>query len=140
MAAQAPAQWWAVQEGALGDIVNRLSTFPGGSTGDVVTWHVVQSAKKPNATAHGPYATQAQAQAEADTLSGQDQNVVAQGVESAVSSASPLGPLFQKSLWLRVGEFAVGLVLLGIGLNAMFKGRPLAVVTGAAGAVGKVAP
>jgi hypothetical protein len=31
------------------------------------------------------------------------------------------------------------LILLGIGLNAMLKGKPLSVVTGTAGTVGKAA-
>lgn len=51
-----------------------------------------------------------------------------------------LGGLFQKNIWMRVGEVVVGLILLGIGLNAMLKGLPLQVVTTAAGHVGKVVP
>jgi len=140
MAAQTPVpKWWAVQEGELGDIANRLSDFPSGSTGLIVTWHAVQSSGKPNATAHGPYATKAQAQAEADTLTSQHENVVTQGAEAAVSSASPIGGLFQASLWVRVAEVTIGVILIGIGLNAMLHGRPLTVVTGAVGKVGKAA-
>ena len=138
MAAQAPAQWWAVQEGLLGDIVGKLSTLPSGSEALDVTWHAVQDASKPNSTAHGPYPTQATAQAEADSLNSSDApSVVTQGAEAAVSSSSPIGGLFQASLWLRVAEVAMGLILIGIGLNALLKGKPLTVVTSAAGAVGK---
>jgi hypothetical protein len=51
-----------------------------------------------------------------------------------------LGGLFQKNIWMRAGEVLVGLILLGIGLNAMLKGKPLQVVTTAAGTVGKAVP
>ena len=60
-------------------------------------------------------------------------------VAAAVNSANPLGALFQAAIWIRVAEVAAGLILLGIGLNAMLKGRPLSAVTSAAGAAGKVA-
>jgi len=57
----------------------------------------------------------------------------------AIASASPIAGLFQSSLWLRVAEVAMGLILVGIGLNALLKGKPLQVVTGAAGVAGKAA-
>lgn len=140
MAAQKPTEWWAVQEGLLGDITSKLSTFPGGSKALDVTWHVVSGATKPNASAHGPYPTRAAAQAEADTLNTTAApSVVTQGAEAAVSSASPIGGLFQASIWLRVAEVAIGVILIGIGLNAMLKGKPLEVVTSAAGKAGKAA-
>lgn len=141
MAAQTPApKWWAAQEGLLGDITNKLSTLPGGSQALDVTWHAVEDTAKPNATAHGPYPNQAAAQAEADTLNTTAApSVVTQGAEAAVSSGSPIGGLFQASIWLRVAEVAIGVILIGIGLNAMLKGKPLAVVTSAAGKAGKAA-
>jgi hypothetical protein len=55
------------------------------------------------------------------------------------AAANPLGALFQSAIWIRVAEVVAGLILLGIGLNAMLKGRPLSAVTGAAGAAGKLA-
>jgi len=61
------------------------------------------------------------------------------GSAAVTAAANPLAALFQKSIWIRVAEVAAGLILLGIGLNAMLHGRPLGAVTGAAGAVGKVA-
>jgi len=54
-----------------------------------------------------------------------------------VSLSDLLGPLFQAHIWVRAGEFLVGAVLVGIGLNAMLKGKPLQVITGAAGKAGK---
>lgn len=57
----------------------------------------------------------------------------------ALKSANPLAGLFQKAIWLRVGEVVVGLILLGIGMNALLKGKPMTFVTGAAGTVGKAA-
>jgi hypothetical protein len=60
--------------------------------------------------------------------------------ESAVSGVPDfLSRLTSANLWIRVGEVVVGLILLGIGLNAMLKGKPLQVVTGAAGVAGKAA-
>ena len=62
-------------------------------------------------------------------------------IASDVSSAlNPFGFLSQASFWLRTGEVLIGVVLIAIGLNAMLKGRPLAVVTTAAGGIGKVVP
>jgi len=63
----------------------------------------------------------------------------ASGATSGLSSAV-LGPLFQSNLWIRAVEIVAGLILLGIGMNALFKGAPLKVVTGAAGAAGKLVP
>jgi hypothetical protein len=48
-----------------------------------------------------------------------------------------LSMLTSGNLWLRVGEVVAGLILLGIGVNALFKGRPMSAVTGTAG---KLAP
>ena len=84
-----------------------------------------------------PYPTKAQAQAYASSMTTVPQDVSAAG-SSVVNDA--LKPLFQSHIWLRVAEVVVGLVLLGIGLNALMKGKPLSAVTGAAGVVGKVVP
>ena len=43
------------------------------------------------------------------------------------------------SWFLRAAEILAGLVLLGIGLNSMLKGKPLQLVTSAAGKAGKAA-
>jgi hypothetical protein len=47
--------------------------------------------------------------------------------------------LGQANTWIRVGEVVAGLILLGIGLNAMFKGKPMQIVTKTAGVAGKAA-
>ena len=61
------------------------------------------------------------------------------GSAAVTAAANPLAALFQAAIWIRVAEVAAGLILLGIGLNAMLKGRPLSAVTSAAGVAGKVA-
>jgi hypothetical protein len=41
------------------------------------------------------------------------------GVSSAtkaLGSLNPLAPLFQSNIWLRAGEFLIGIVLIGVGL------------------------
>jgi hypothetical protein len=48
-----------------------------------------------------------------------------------------LSMLTSGNLWMRVGEVLAGLILLGIGVNALFKGKPLSTVTTVAG---KAAP
>jgi hypothetical protein len=45
--------------------------------------------------------------------------------------------LTSANLWMRIGEVAAGLILLGIGVNALFKGAPMKTVTNVAG---KAAP
>jgi hypothetical protein len=40
----------------------------------------------------------------------------ANSAANALKSLNPLAPLFQANIWLRVGEFALGVVLIGIGL------------------------
>jgi hypothetical protein len=92
-----------------------------------------------------PYPTQAAADSEAATLNGNAKKGVAGSLESGAAAAGgdvlndALKPLFQASIWIRVAEVVAGLILLGIGLNAMLKGKPLSVVTGTAGTLGKAA-
>jgi hypothetical protein len=86
-------------------------------------------------TFYGPYTTQAEAQAQA---SSRTVTSIAKNAATSVASDT-LKPLFQSAIWLRVGEVVVGLILLGIGLNALLKGKPMSIVTGAAGTVGKAA-
>jgi hypothetical protein len=87
----------------------------------------------------GPFATIADAKAR-QSVSGATQ-ALASDVAAPVVNATEdaLKPLFQSAIWKRVGEVIVGLILLGIGLNALIKSTPLAPVTKAAGAVGKLA-
>ena len=64
------------------------------------------------------------------------------GISGAASNVvnDALKPLFNKNIWLRVGEVVVGLILLGIGLNALLKGKPMTIVTKTAGLASKVVP
>lgn len=76
-------------------------------------------------------------------LAGQEAQAAEAGAGAAETAATAvpdfLSRLTSANLWIRVGEVVAGLILLGIGLNAMLKGKPLQVVTGAAGTVGKAA-
>jgi hypothetical protein len=63
----------------------------------------------------------------------------ASAVHTLTTPSSWIAALFQGAIWLRVAEAVAGLILLGIGLNAMLKGKPLSAVTSAAGAAGKAA-
>ena len=65
---------------------------------------------------------------------------VGQDVKNAISSLNPLGALFQRNIWVRVAEVVTGLILLGIGLNALMKGKPMSVVTKTAGLAAKAVP
>jgi hypothetical protein len=84
----------------------------------------------------GPYATMAAAHAAINKSPNQSLNPAKLSQKVADTT---LGPLFQKNLWVRVAEVLVGVVLVAIGLNAMLKGKPMSVVTKAAGTVGKAA-
>ena len=76
----------------------------------------------------------------AGTAAGAD--AIAQDVPASPWAALDgfLSNLESGSLWLRLGEAIAGIVLLGIAANAIFKGKPLQVITGAAGTIGKVVP
>lgn len=41
---------------------------------------------------------------------------VTSGANSALQSLNPLAPLFQANIWLRAGEFLIGVLLIGVGL------------------------
>lgn len=84
----------------------------------------------------GPYATMAAAHAAINASPNQTLNPAA-AASSVVSDT--LKPLFQRSIWIRVAEVAAGLILLGIGLNALLKGKPMSAVTKTAGVAGKAA-
>jgi hypothetical protein len=87
------------------------------------------------------FPTMAAAKAFASGLTLNPAAAAAKAAGSAAGSVASdvLKPLFQSAIWLRVAEVVAGLILLGIGLNAMLKGKPLSAVTGTAGKLGKVA-
>lgn len=87
---------------------------------------------------------------ETSTALGAVPGAAAKGAETAIANlkvANPLdwlsnignffSKLTQANTWIRAGEIVAGLILLGIGVNALFKGRPLDTVTKVAG---KAAP
>jgi hypothetical protein len=86
------------------------------------------------------YPTKAAAQSAASALApiGNPANIPGDIGKTVTNDA--LKPLFDSHIWLRVAEVVVGLILIGIGLNSMLKGKPLSIVTGAAGVVSKVVP
>lgn len=126
-------QWW---------VVNQPTTF-GGRGAQQTNYVVVQSATRPVNAVAGPFATQQDAinfQTSANTAGNSPGSAVGGATNLAVNSLNPLAGLFQASIWIRVAEVAIGVVLLAIGVNALFKGKPLTLVTSAAGGVGKVVP
>lgn len=66
-------------------------------------------------------------------------NTVGNPLDWLSNIADFFGKLGQVHTWLRVAEVLTGIVLVGMGLNAMLKGRPMQVVTGTAGKIGKAA-
>jgi hypothetical protein len=107
------------------------------------SYNVVESNSEPSPLASdgGPFYTQAAAESEAATLNGNAKKGVAGSLKSGAAAAASdvLGKFNIGSWFVRIGEILAGLILVGIGLNAMLKGKPMSVVTGTAGAVGKVA-
>ena len=141
--------WFSVPEGEAGQIVNDLATVPesfslnpihdieatwneiadtirlatGASSAVYTVIHVVGAGKVAVAEKAGltPYTTKAQAQAAANAKTTGANNPVniAYSVINAIGNfANKLG---EKSLWLRVAEFAVGAILLTVALNALLK-------------------
>jgi hypothetical protein len=86
------------------------------------------------------YPTKAAAQSAANALAplGNPANIPGDIGKKVTNDA--LKPLFDSHIWLRVAEVVVGLILIGIGLNSMLKGRPMTIVTSAAGLASKVVP
>lgn len=47
-------------------------------------------------------------------------------MNSVARSLNPLGPLFQAHIWIRVGEVAVGLILIAVGVAKLTNAVPIA--------------
>jgi hypothetical protein len=159
MATYQDSPWW-VAENLTNQQSFRLSNFwsnnaPSGyqtvHAGSQADWNAFQQALSSGQHAHlhniewnvvgGPYATEKDAQAAIPGIQAQAPapgaaQQVASGVAGSIVN-DMLKPLFNKNIWIRVGEVLVGLILLGIGVNALFKGKPMQTVTKTAG---KVAP
>jgi hypothetical protein len=103
--------WWIAREGTLGQIVSSLT--PSQITNLSVQWHTVQSATKPNPTSQGPFATQAIAQAKADSLNSSQSGIA----PAAAAATQDAFHGLNLSTWiLRIGEIVLGVVLIGIGV------------------------
>jgi hypothetical protein len=118
------SDWWVVPEGVIGDLIN---VGLGGNSAEV---HVVEAARRP-AGAMGPYATQALAQAAANSL---NQNI-ATNVQAAIpegptvkapSIASILEGLKSRALWIRIAEGTLGVALILVGVSKLAEGSPAA--------------
>ncbi len=95
----------------------------------------------PGQTSAG-FPTKAQAQAAADAVNkqtgGSSSNAistppapttpgdVAAGVSGALGIKDPLAPLFQNNIWLRVGQVALGLILIAVGVAKLTNTVPIA--------------
>jgi hypothetical protein len=119
--------WWVIPEGFLGKLTNALISGP-----TLNLYTAVQSAGQPPGAVAGPYNSQAEAQAQAKQLNGKSvatlPNIAAattSSVAGAVSS-SVLGPLFQASIWLRVAEVVLGVVLIAVGVAKLTNAIPAA--------------
>jgi hypothetical protein len=130
--------WWVVPEGTIGQLVQDLTSalnnpLTGGGTHIGAIVHVVESASTPAGAVAGPYAAESTAQSVADTYNGQVQSNLpaAQLVQSganAIPGVSDIGDLAHRlteaSTWVRVGEVAVGVIILWAGIRAMTSGTP----------------
>lgn len=82
----------------------------------------------------------AHAKATASNTAANPANDIRSATAPIAGIAKVVSGLMSGNFWLRVGEVIAGLILLGIGVNALFKGKPLDAVTKVAGAVPKVVP
>jgi hypothetical protein len=108
--------YWAVPEGTIGNLVNLFT-----AGGSYAQWHVVQDSKQPNKAAIGPYATYADANAVAQGFN-KNPKSPAQNAADAIGLGGTTGlanKLQSPNLWTRVAEFAVGGMLLYIGIRAL---------------------
>lgn len=122
--------WWVVNQPTRG----------GGRLPIAVTHYVVvQSATRPGAAVAGPFTTQADAQNALNNLNAEGNSPASFASETGhqIASATGIGALFQASIWIRVGEVVLGLVLLAVGLARITHALPIATaVARKAGTVG----
>lgn len=102
--------WWVIPEGLTGQAFSLV-------TGRFTKYTTVQAAKKPANAVAGPFTTQATAQAAASQMT----SSAIPGPATPGAAVSDIGSLFANSaVWVRVGEFLAGLILLYVGLKAEF--------------------
>jgi hypothetical protein len=134
--------WWAVPEGTLGQLLSGLGSIVTGHGTTVDLYHAVSSSARPAGNkqnpVYGPYATQGQAQAQANELNG-----IAGAASRAGAAADPGAPpgansqgpgnplaaiadffsrLGQANTWIRAAEVILGLGLLIVGLAKLASG------------------
>jgi hypothetical protein len=108
--------YWAVPEGLVGNVVNWLS-----AGGSFAQWHVVQDVKKPNNAALGPYDTYAEANTVAQDFN-KNPASPAQNAADAIGLGGTTGlanKLQEPNLWVRVGEFLIGGMILYLGIKGL---------------------
>ena len=108
--------WWVIPEGFAGQLISGFSL-----QGPALHLYTVkQSNVKPPGAVAGPFSSQQEAQTQADSLNktgvATPGNIGKQAVSSALTSANPFAGFYQQNLWLRVGEFVLGVLLIGVGL------------------------
>lgn len=109
-------EWWVVPEGFVGQLVSGFSL-----QGPALHLYTIkQSSSKPPGAVAGPFSSQSEAETQAVSLNkggvATPGNIAKQAVSSALTSANPFAGFYQQNLWLRVGEFVLGVILIGVGL------------------------
>ncbi len=108
-------EWWVIPEGFLGQLQNAFTVGPA-----LHVYTTKQSNTKPPGAVAGPFSTQQEAQTQATALSkggvATPGNIAKQATSSALTSLNPFAGVFQQNIWLRVGEFVLGVLLIGVGL------------------------
>jgi hypothetical protein len=116
----ASGKWW---------VINQISR-PGGPRGPQQTnYVVVQNATRPVNAVAGPFGTQAQAtawQTSGNTAGNSPGSAVGGATNAALKSLNPLAGLFQANIWIRVGEVALGLILIAVGIARLTNAVPIA--------------
>jgi hypothetical protein len=114
--ANTPGDYWAVPEGTIGNLVNLFT-----AGGSYAQWHVVQDAKRPNNAAIGPFATYADADSVAQGFN-KNPKSPAQNAANAIGLGGTTGlanKLQEPNLWVRVGEFLIGGMILYLGIKGL---------------------
>ena len=112
------------------------------------TFAVVEQVNAPvNSWSIFPFPTQAEAQAEANTLAANAKKGIVKRIpvigaaQTAVTDVTSfLGKLSDPHTWLRVAEFAIGAILITVGLNAILKQSTGVDVAGSAATAAKHIP
>jgi len=128
---QGVQKWWVIPEGFIGQLISGFSLQ--GPALHLYT--VVESVNRPAGAVDGPFTTKLQAQASANKFNAGGQATIPNITTNAVQSGlgiNAIGDFFNRltesATWVRVGEVAIGTLLILVALNAMTKG-PLRTAT-----------